>query len=272
MCIRDSPQVPHDTIKDFNLVPSAHRRTLERFYTESDAIWITAWNMRLWWTFAKGRVSAINKGGEDELKKRRTVGWRCQSLKGEYLLLHQIGGCITKTLRTQNAISAIKRDEYRGNPLRYLRYTILGEEDKSLRGGGERVAATLLARLNPGQMEKFTDLLFERNGWTRVSALGKSMPDVDLVLEKNEGKAKKTAYVQVKAEADQSKFNKFREAAKFFPEGKGKSKCEFHFVYHTGAINSDEDKIHLWNRESLIKFVLDGKNKDIYKQLKDAVG
>ena len=64
------------------------------------------------------------------------------------------------------------------------------------------VAAKLIAGLHWAEFETLVDLIFARSGWQRVSRVGGTLADVDLILE--QPVTGETAFVQVKSKAGQS--------------------------------------------------------------------
>jgi hypothetical protein len=63
----------------------------------------------------------------------------------------------------------------------------------------------LIRHLHWADFETFVDLIFSRAGWHRISRLGGSMKDIDLVLE--QPLTGERASVQVKSAADQNVLN-----------------------------------------------------------------
>lgn len=73
---------------------------------------------------------------------------------------------------------------------------------KSARDEFTSSLSPLIASLHESDFEVLVDLLFQRLGWVRVSSLGGTQKDTDLILEQPATKAR--AIVQVKSAANQS--------------------------------------------------------------------
>ena len=237
------------TIDSLSKISSAKKKVLKAFYTEREAIWITAWNMRLWWTFARGGVSTQEGDTKRELKKVGTTGWSCESLRGKTLYLHDIGGVFGLGRNTVREISGdIEDDE---SHFSYLRNLILGEDTLSHTSGALERAKVMISRLDGGQMEWFVDKLFcDHLGWKRVSAIGSTIKDIDLAVEKKG----KLAFIQVKAKSsDPANWIKIARLAHNFQRKGGSEKREvsFYFVYHSPEADFGFDSIKGWRKDAM---------------------
>ena len=227
------PKVPHDDIIK-NPALASSPATLRRFYNEKGAIWVTAWNMRLWWTFATDEFDTTKDDMGAELKIRGATGWRCKSLCGRTLYLHSIGGVLGLKGRGANVAKqihgSVKND---GKPFSYLRNLILGADTLSHTDCESKRVGVMISRLNGEQTEQFVDMLFCEMGWARISPLGGSQKDIDMVAKYQETKT--PHFVQIKAKASLSDWGVFVRAIGDFCQVKnnGEHNAEFHFVYHT---------------------------------------
>ncbi len=109
------------------------------------------------------------------------------------------------------------------------------------------VASELIAGLHWADFETLVDLIFSRSGWQRVSRVGGTQADVDLVLE--QPATGETAFVQVKSRAGQSVLDdyigRFRRSETY---------DRMFFVCHTpkGAFSvGDDASVHVWASDRL---------------------
>ncbi|MDA8000232.1 MAG: hypothetical protein MPK06_00280 [Alphaproteobacteria bacterium] len=245
-------------------------RQLLQFYTSMTTIWITHWNMRLWWTLtlADTPVHPYSKDMEGlpiDWRWRETTGWRddslpepgSQSKSGDTLYLHRLGWMIT--LAGGFTIGKIKEDPEGKKSLSYLKNEILG-------GDAEKGVETLISRLNGGQMEWFVDKLFcEHFGWKRVSAIGSTIKDIDLVAEKNG----KLAFIQVKTNSDDpANWIKFARLAYEFQKNRRDETREviFCFVYHSPEVDLGFETIKHGRKEALKSKRIKEKTRDQYEE------
>ncbi|MDA8009051.1 MAG: hypothetical protein MPJ22_11160 [Pirellulales bacterium] len=262
--------------------------------TGKNTLWITFWNMRLWWTFAEGRAKSgrdLPKGsypGADYSKGsgprrpggyhwRETTGWRYKSLAGDALFFVNVGGCVTKSRGTRGTLCAIHDGADNGYPRRHLKCLILGEEDreiapwKSLRDDKlkRESARVLLVRLNAWQTERLVDKLFEKQGWKRVSPLGGQQPVTDFIARRGNS----LALVQVKSGASQDRYNGFRDQVRHIVNGGKEGECVPYFAHHSGVITpGDGDGVKIWDREKLLNEILSDESGEVYEWMRRRVG
>ncbi|MDA8000781.1 MAG: hypothetical protein MPL62_05700 [Alphaproteobacteria bacterium] len=254
-----------------NQTLSGYTNQLIKFYTESDAIWITFWDMRLWWTLPEGQARA---GGE---LKKIPATWRYRALKtGAPFFECNVGGCVTKTAGFKGTLCGVGNSAEKGYPLRYLKCLILGERDETIalrsapRAARKESVGVLLSRLNPEQMEWFVDKLFQKEGWKRISPLGGPQTITDFIAKKGES----LALVQVKAETGQGACDGFRKnLERLLEDGKRGEYTPF-FVYHTAGqrIRSDQNKVVVWGRDEMAQKVVSDRSGALYKWLREQVG
>jgi hypothetical protein len=66
--------------------------------------------------------------------------------------------------------------------------------------------------LHQRDLELLVDMMLTRTGWPRISELGKSLPDVDLIVENP--LTRERGWVQVKARARQAEFNDYLQRSR----------------------------------------------------------
>jgi hypothetical protein len=208
-------------------VPSStatgYARELREFYTlGADTLWITFARGALWWCFAKPEVIYVGGNARGEgTRYRQTIGaWRNRDINGRLLTLDTLSGKLTQLAAYRRTICKVAEHEY------LVRRINAQEEPGVIAARDARaqlVAATaeLIKQLHWADFEVLVDLLFARGGWRRVSGLGGTMKDIDLLLE--QPLTGERASVQIKSSADQqvlaasvSAFEASTQAQRFF--------------------------------------------------------
>jgi hypothetical protein len=124
--------------------------------------------------------------------------WQKVNLKGEPLQIDKLSTRLTQVAGYRMTIYQVKAPQYAVR-------RINGEEEPVVaRGWLARdvlvsVAAEMIEGLHWADFETMVDLIFSRSGWQRVSRVGSSMKDVDLLLQ--QPTTGETAFVQVKSSA-----------------------------------------------------------------------
>jgi hypothetical protein len=109
------------------------------------------------------------------------------------------------------------------------------------------VAAEMIAALHWADFETLVDLIFARSGGQRISRVGGTQKDVDLILEQPTTGEK--AFVQVKSKAGQAVLDNYVD--RFRRRGADE---QWFFVCHSpkGALNADdESRLHVWAGDRL---------------------
>ena len=195
-----------------------------------EILWITFARGQMWWTFANGPVRRSDIGEGNGALFRETVdGWHNMDVEGRPLFMADLSTSLTKVSAYQQCICTVGAGAYL---LRKLR----AEPDPLLiaaNAANDALATAILPliqQLHQDDFELFTDLLFTAMGWRRVSALGGTMKDIDLVLELPA--TGERASVQVKSSANQRMLDAC--AATFAAGGVGRA---IYFVCHTASSN-----------------------------------
>ena len=245
---------------DAGVLPStatAYLRELKDFYTlGSDCLWITFARGHLWWGFAQPKVVRNTSHCHDEGDCSRSVvgGWRNSDLLGRQLLMDGLSSKLTQLAAYRRTICNVGESDY-------LLRRINAEEEPTVVAAREARAtlvdasAALIRQLHWADFELFVDLIFSRGGWRRISAVGGTMKDIDLLVE--QPLTGERASVQVKSAADQAVLNASVHA--FLTSGEA---SRFFFVCHSprGRLDLsqvDETRIHLWTIEKLAAAAVD---------------
>lgn len=230
-------------------------REIREFYTlGADCLWITFVDDKLWWAFAEPEVIAVT--GDQDIagaRYRRVIDrWRCANVKGATITVHDLSTKLTKTGTYRQTLCRVEHADYAVR-------IINGEEDPAIlralaaRDSFMGTLVPLIRSLHQNDFELLADLLFARLGWARVSIIGGTMKDVDLVLEQPASGAR--GLVQVKSSADQTVLDTSIDRLK------AHDGAERFFVCHTprGALAGpeDDDHFHVWSDTTLARRVVE---------------
>jgi hypothetical protein len=221
-----------------NALPStatSWTRELREFYTlGADTLWITFARDHLWWAFAQPEVVFVGAASKAEGSRyRRTIEpLRNTDIYGRTLSMHTLSSKLTQLAAYRQTICSVGAREYLERRINGIEEPVL-VRSRAAHGALVTVLAELILELHWADFEVFVDLLFTQLGWRRVSALGGSMKDNDLILE--QPATGERASVQVKSRADQGVLDACIAAFTASPLS-----SRFFFVCHSGA-----DKLRL---------------------------
>lgn len=120
-------------------------------------------------------------------------------------------------------------------------------EARATRAGMIAAAKTMIKQLHWADFETMIDLIFARGGWQRVSVLGGTMADVDMILEQTT--LGETASVQAKSTAGQAELDEFVE----YFRSAGLQQRAF-FVCHSLRCNFSvvaDPRVRVWTGDAL---------------------
>jgi hypothetical protein len=234
-------------------VASGNLRELREFYTlGEDCLWVTFAQGYLWWAFAEPEVFDL-RGSTNEhgCVMRKVLGWRNTNLQGFPLPIDRLSSHLTMVAAYRKTICTLKAADYLLGKINSLDEPSVARAHAAL---VETVAAAqdLLERLRWSDFEVLVDLIFQRSGWQRVSMLGGTMPDADLIVE--QPATGERALVQVKSRADQAVLRHYEEV---FRSG---GYDRMFFVCHSpqGQLTQGDDRtIHVWSGPSLARRAVD---------------
>jgi len=180
---------------------------------------------------------------------RRTIGpWRNTDAHGRPLLMNALSTKLTKVAGYRQTLCSIGPEAEL-----YLRRKLAGESDPVVDAALEtkrtliEACEALIAGLHWADFETLIDMILARGGWNRMSALGGTMKDVDLIVE--QATTGETAMVQVKSAASQTALDdyirRFDEVGEF---------SWLIFACHSprGTLAAPErDDVIVWARSSL---------------------
>lgn len=223
-------------------------REIRDFYSlGADCLWITFCNERLWWAFAEPQVSWLGPDNEEHGSRvRKTIGpWRCADIRNRILRTDELSTRLTQVGAYRQTLCGVKEDAYLLRRLNAEDEPLV-QEAVEVRTTMLELTARMIARLHWAEFETMVDLIFARSGWQRISRVGGTQKDVDLVLQ--QPTTGETAWVQVKSRARQAVLddyvNRFRENG---------SQDRLFFVCHSpgGRMAVSDPDIHLWTGDTL---------------------
>jgi hypothetical protein len=225
------------------------REVLDFYFLPSSTLWITFARDRLWWCFSDPEVVPLEKSGYNGARMRRTIdGWHGCDCLGRELHVNTLSTRLTKTAAFRATICKVDSRDY-------LLRRLNGDEDpavNTIRRAQQtllRSIEELVAGLHWRDFEVLADLVFARLGWQRVSVLGETMADVDIVLEQPITREK--GVVQVKSRAGQAELDAFTGAARAM----GCARAWFVVHTPTTALPSPNSTIEVWSRQQIAKVV-----------------
>jgi hypothetical protein len=219
LCMRgDWEAVKQALIAQGRSQATATRQTgeIRDFYTlGADALWITFTEGRLWWCFAAPEVNWRNDLIGRLPRRRLVIGqWRSHDIAGAPLLTRDLSTRLSCIAGYRGAVCRIAEQAY-------LLRRINGEVEPIVREAEMAretlygLAARLIQRLHDKEFELLVDLIFQASGWRRLSVLGESEKDIDLLIEQIA--TGERAFVQVKSRATPAVFDDYVERFRSYP-------------------------------------------------------
>lgn len=244
----------------FNFRTGDHRtRTAKRdikqvrdFYElDSNTIWFTFYNRKLWWCFAQPEVIEL----EDLSRIRQTVnGWSSTDINGRDLTIQNLDGRLTQVQGFRGTICSVeKMKSYLVRRINGLTPVEVIEAEEQLAGLTQTIKS-LVHGLHWKDFELLTDLIFSQEGWQRTSDLGKTEKSID--LDMFSPVTRRRAFVQVKSKGD---LNTLQETIDAFESMDGFD--ELFFVIHSPhqslrSYTSPDRRINVIDDERIAELVI----------------
>ena len=192
-------------------VATAYTSEAKYFYADgSDVMWVTIARGRFWWTFADPHIHLLSGKSITEGSRYRATlgGWRDCDRRGGMLLLDRLSTRLTKLAAYRRTICTLSNDQ-RALCLRYINADPDPDQVavQTARDDLQRCVAKIVERLSWSDFEALVDLILQRSGWLRVSALGGMLKDVDLIVE--QPLTGERMAIQVKSSASQAVVNDY---------------------------------------------------------------
>lgn len=224
-------------------------REIRDFYSlGSDCLWITFADGHLWWAFAEAQVTWLgDKDPGRGSRKRQTLdGWHRSDVRGVPLRIDALSTRLTQIAAYRQTICQVRASDYLLRRINGVEEPIL-KEARQARAAMIEAARAMIASLHWADFETLIDLIFARGGWQRVSQVGGSQADIDLILE--QPTTAETACIQVKSKASQAVLD---ESIAFFRRSGAYDRL--FFVCHSpqGTLNAEAgEAIHVWAGDRL---------------------
>lgn len=236
-------------------VATRHVGEIRDFYElGADTLWITFVKGVMWWTMAQPAVTWHENVRERLPRRRASVGgWRSTDVNGRALTTRNLSGRLTSVGAFQGTICDVRERDY-------LIRKINGEPEPLIVEAETAHAALLdltcrlIARLHHREFELLVDLIFNASGWRRVSILGESEADIDLLVEQIA--TGERAFVQVKSQATPAVLQDYIERYRNYPD------CSrLFFVCHSPSpalerLRDVPADVDLWFKDRLTRKVL----------------
>ena len=157
----------------------------QAFYDrDPEVLWITFARGKMWWAFAEPEVHWVGGDGEGEGTRYRLTrdGWHDSDIMGATLNIDRLSSSLTQVAGYRRTICGVAEAAY---CLRMINAAV--DPDRAALNAARQVVAQGLAkaasRLHWRDFELLVELILARSGWQRVSALGGTLKDVDLIVE-----------------------------------------------------------------------------------------
>ncbi len=225
--------------------PSASMYTnqIKNFYEADESIlWITFYNQKLWWSFAKQEIYA----NPDKTKYKKTyTGWSSKDASGKELLMSNLSGTLLAVQGFRSTICNVNESKYVINKIK----AACSNEIKKLEEDFSQLAKSvgaLIKKLRWKDFELFVDLIFRDMGCQRVGVVGGPQKTIDIELFSPV--VQERYLVQVKSETDWKQYQRYQSSI-----SKNGSYDKYYYVYHTTKdkrlekLSGDvEDNIIVW--------------------------
>jgi hypothetical protein len=229
-------------------------REIRDFYTlGSDCLWVTFASGHLWWAFADPKVTWLGTDDEAQgVRMRKTVdGWHKTDVTGKPLRVDTLSTRLTQVAAYRQTICRVKVTDYMLRRINGIEEPVVARA-REARSAMVAVAVEMIAVLHWRDFETLVDLIFTRSGWQRLSRVGGTQKDVDLVLEQPTTGEK--AFVQVKSKAGQAVLDDYVDRFR-----RSEAYERFFFVCHSprGTLSTDNDaRLHVWAGDRLAEAVV----------------
>jgi hypothetical protein len=225
---------------------------LRYFFEEPvDTLWITYYNKKVWWAFARSGVTLL----DDNRKIRKVIDkWHDCDVNGNHLTFDNLSGQLLRTQGYQGTICKVSAAKYLINKINGVEPedVINAKQDyQSLKTSIEK----LIKKLSWQDFELFVDLIFRNAGWQRLSVVGKTEKTLDLDLQSPV--TLERALVQVKSQSTLVEFQKYLYTYKHLGHFH-----KFFFVVHTSKdkgilVFKNTPEIIVWRVNELAELTID---------------
>lgn len=224
---------------------------LRRFFEDDGStLWITFFGDLMYWGFL---VPDLPERHEDGSGIFRVVsgGWHSSDLRGRPLTKARLPGSVTM-------LTAYRGTSCNADMADYVVKCINGETSSEVNRTVEltqdlkQSVIGLIQLLDSRKFETLVDLVFASSGWRRQGEVGgaQKTKDIELVLPTTGEKA----FVQIKAKTNSTELEQYIER---LDEMEAYDKYDrMFFVYHTGSVATDDERVVMIGPEKLSELVL----------------
>jgi len=170
------------------------------FQADDTCLWITFAGGHLWWCFAKEQVH-LAEGLEEPRCYRETIGgWHRCDIKGTPLTMDSLSSRLTQLASYRRTICKVAEADYLVRRINVEAEPAI-QRLNDIEHDHVLALLALMQKLHWSDFELLVDLLMARSGWQRISRLGGTMKDIDLLLQ--QPLTGERLSIQVKSSADQ---------------------------------------------------------------------
>lgn len=228
-----------------------HLTQLKYFYEEdTQVLWITFFNNKLWWCFADREVILEKDGTRYRSVKGR---WSCKDLKGKSLFLEDLSGRLLRTQGFRGTICKVAEFDYLIDKINSHESKDVAETEYAFNNLREKLAV-IIKKLQPKEFELLIDLIFRNAGWQRLGVVGKTVKTIDLaIVHPITGER---AVVQIKT---QSNVAEYKEYEKKFLDMTEYDK--FFYIVHSPELslknyNNESENINVYFAEKVSEMAI----------------
>ena len=224
-------------------------REIRDFYTlGSDCLWVTFVDGHLWWAFARPKVTWLGLDDDGRAARmRETVdGWHKLNIVGQPLRIDGLSTRLTQVAAYRQTVCNVKASDYLLRRINGIEEPVVARAHEA-RTFMIKVATEMISGLHWADFETLVDLIFSRSGWQRISRVGGTQADTDLVVE--HPTTGEIAFVQVKSKAGQAVLDDYKDRFR-----RGGIYDRMFFVCHSpiGTLSLDDTAgVQIWAGDRL---------------------
>lgn len=237
--------------KSAGAATSAARQICTFYSLGEDAIWITFADGMMWWAQADPEVLWLGESDDYAPRLRKTKwGWANSNRFDVPFYMNGLSSRLTRVAGTQQTLCRIEAEDYALRKI-WNREEPAVRRARQAKAGMLEAIVELVGDLHWADFETLVDLLLSRSGWHRVSSLGGTMKDADMVVEQTV--TKETAFVQVKSSSSQSELDRYID---IFDKNAEYSRMIFACHSPAGKLTTERANVMIWAKAELAEMIL----------------
>ncbi|MCY1075795.1 restriction endonuclease [Archangium lansingense] len=221
------------------------------FEDDGSTLWITFMGQTLYWGFVTREPPFLHEDGNGVWRRLRG-GWKCTDIKSERLTKDVLSGALTQLASYRGTSCQVRASEYVIKRLKGIK-TPEVEQALAAREAMRRAIVPLLRLLGPKDFELLVELVFGASGYRRVGVVGGVQKTIDLDLELPV--TGERAFVQIKSKTSQAELARYVEQIEDHYD-------QMFFVFHTGAVTTDDARVRVIGPDDLARLVVDAGLSD----------